>query len=87
MWIPLNEDSASEKTTTKNFRKVFAHNHGDPYTIRQPVRSRVPSRRGIPQCGILVLCFVAGYGEVSRQQVLLDLGMDLYDGAAVTDIV
>ena len=44
-------------------------------------------RRGIPQCGILVLCFVAGYGEVSRQQVLLDLGMDLYDGAAVTDIV
>ena len=26
VWIPLKEDSASEKTTTKNFRKVFAHN-------------------------------------------------------------
>ena len=34
--------------------------------------------------GILVLCFVGGYGEVSRQQVLHDLGMDLY-GAAVTE--
>lgn len=34
--------------------------------------------------GILVICFVAGYGEVSRQQILRDLGMDLY-GAAVTE--
>lgn len=34
--------------------------------------------------GILVLCFVGGYGEVSRQQILRDLGMDLY-GAAVTE--
>ena len=34
--------------------------------------------------GILVICFVAGYGEVSRQQILRDLGMDLY-GAAITE--
>ena len=34
-------------------------------------------------CGILVLCFAGGYGEISRQELLQELGIELY-GAQLT---
>ena len=29
-------------------------------------------------CGILVLCVAGGYGEISRQELLQELGIELY---------